>query len=65
MGIDQRGSYGDDVLLYHKNKMSGWPPPGPGSWAGLQGPPFSWDGMNSAREGRDSLTKYVPDYDEM
>uniref|UniRef100_A0A8C2WQD5 FERM and PDZ domain containing 4 n=1 Tax=Cyclopterus lumpus TaxID=8103 RepID=A0A8C2WQD5_CYCLU len=36
-----------------KNKMSGWPPPGPNSWAGLQGPPYSWDSMNSTR---DSLT---------
>uniref|UniRef100_A0A3Q3WJX0 Uncharacterized protein n=1 Tax=Mola mola TaxID=94237 RepID=A0A3Q3WJX0_MOLML len=40
------------------NKMSGWPPPGQGSWGGLQGPPYSWDSMNSSREGRDCLTKY-------
>ncbi len=39
--------------------MSGWPPPGPGSWGGLQGPPYSWESMNSSREGRDCLTKYV------
>ncbi|XP_032362198.1 FERM and PDZ domain-containing protein 4 isoform X4 [Etheostoma spectabile] len=59
MGIDQQESYGDDVLVYHKNKMSGWPPPGPGSWAGLQGPPYSWDSMNNTREGRDFLTNQV------
>ncbi|XP_039649514.1 FERM and PDZ domain-containing protein 4-like isoform X5 [Perca fluviatilis] len=59
MGIDQLESYGDDVLVYHKNKMSGWPPPGPGSWGGLQGPPYSWDSMNSTREGRDFLTNHV------
>ncbi|XP_076579332.1 FERM and PDZ domain-containing protein 4-like isoform X2 [Chaetodon auriga] len=46
-------------LSGHKNKMSGWPPPGPGSWGGLQGPPYSWDSMNSAREGRDCLTNQV------
>ncbi|XP_041637381.1 FERM and PDZ domain-containing protein 4-like [Cheilinus undulatus] len=39
--------------------MSGWPPPGPGSWSGLQGPPYSWDSMNSTREGRDCLTNQV------
>ncbi|XP_026157036.1 FERM and PDZ domain-containing protein 4-like isoform X1 [Mastacembelus armatus] len=39
--------------------MSGWPPPGPGCWGGLQGPPFSWDSMNSTREGRDCLTTQV------
>ncbi|KAM7365362.1 hypothetical protein PAMP_016295 [Pampus punctatissimus] len=44
----------------HKNKTSGWPPPGPGSWGGLQGPPYSWDSMNSTREGgRDCLTNQV------
>ncbi|XP_072223109.1 FERM and PDZ domain-containing protein 4-like [Leuresthes tenuis] len=43
-------------LSGHRNKTSGWPPPGPGSWAGLQGPPYSWDSMNSARDGRDFLT---------
>ncbi|XP_074483381.1 FERM and PDZ domain-containing protein 4-like isoform X2 [Sebastes fasciatus] len=59
MGIDQLDSYGDDVLIYHKSKMSGWPPPGPGSWGGLQGPPYSWDSMNSTREGRDCLTNQV------
>uniref|UniRef100_A0AAQ5ZYZ7 FERM and PDZ domain containing 4 n=1 Tax=Amphiprion ocellaris TaxID=80972 RepID=A0AAQ5ZYZ7_AMPOC len=42
----------------HKNKTSGWPPPGPGSWSGLQGPPYSWDSMNNSREGRDCFTKY-------
>uniref|UniRef100_A0A3Q1H799 Uncharacterized protein n=1 Tax=Anabas testudineus TaxID=64144 RepID=A0A3Q1H799_ANATE len=41
------------------NKMTGWPPPGPGSWSGLQGPPYSWDSMNSSREGRDCLTTQV------
>ncbi|CAG06717.1 unnamed protein product, partial [Tetraodon nigroviridis] len=49
-------------LLSHKNKISGWPPPGPGSWGGLQGPPYSWDSMNSSsssREGRDCLTNQV------
>ncbi|XP_059183656.1 FERM and PDZ domain-containing protein 4-like [Centropristis striata] len=46
-------------LSGHKNKMSGWPPPGPGSWGGLQGPPYSWDSMNSTREGRDCLTTQV------
>ncbi|XP_075907353.1 FERM and PDZ domain-containing protein 4-like [Nelusetta ayraudi] len=47
-------------LSGHKSKMSGWPPPGPGPWAGLQGPPFSWDSMNSSsREGRDPLTNQV------
>ncbi|XP_040888726.1 FERM and PDZ domain-containing protein 4-like [Toxotes jaculatrix] len=59
MGIDRLDSYGDDVLIYHKNKTSGWPPPGPGSWGGLQGPPYSWDSMNSSREGRDCLTNQV------
>uniref|UniRef100_A0A665U7Z1 FERM and PDZ domain containing 4 n=1 Tax=Echeneis naucrates TaxID=173247 RepID=A0A665U7Z1_ECHNA len=43
----------------HKNKTSGWPPPGPGSWSGLQGPPYSWDSMNSTREGRDCLTNLL------
>lgn len=47
------------LFFSHKSKMSGWPPPGPGPWAGLQGPPYSWDSMNSSREGRDPLTKYV------
>lgn len=47
------------LCFSHKSKMSGWPPPGPGPWAGLQGPPYSWDSMNSNREGRDPLTKYV------
>lgn len=47
------------LLFSHKNKISGWPPPGPGSWGGLQGPPYSWDSMNSSRERRDCLTKYV------
>lgn len=46
-------------LSGHKNKTSGWPPPGPGSWGGLQGPPYSWDSMNSAREGRECLTNQV------
>ncbi|XP_055084284.1 FERM and PDZ domain-containing protein 4-like [Periophthalmus magnuspinnatus] len=41
----------------HKNKPSGWPPPAPGSWGGLQGPPYSWDSMNSSRE--DYLTSQV------
>uniref|UniRef100_A0AAX7UR79 FERM and PDZ domain containing 4 n=1 Tax=Astatotilapia calliptera TaxID=8154 RepID=A0AAX7UR79_ASTCA len=59
MGMDWLDSYGDDVLIYHKNKTSGWPPPGPGSWGGLQGPPYSWDSMNSAREGRECLTNQV------
>ncbi|TKS66311.1 PDZ domain-containing protein 4 [Collichthys lucidus] len=59
MGMDRLDSYGDDVLIYHKNKMSGWPPPGPGSWGGLPGPPYSWDSMNSSREGRDPLTSQV------
>ncbi|KAF7214918.1 FERM and PDZ domain-containing protein 4 [Nothobranchius furzeri] len=39
----------------HRNKTSGWPPPGPGSWGGLQGPPYSWDSMNNTRDGRDFL----------
>lgn len=47
------------LCFSHKNKMSGWPPPGPGSWGGLQGPPYSWDSMNSTREGRDGLTRYL------
>ncbi|KAK1876522.1 FERM and PDZ domain containing protein 4 [Dissostichus eleginoides] len=59
MGIEQMDYYGDDILIYHKNKMSGWPPPGPGSWVGLQGPPYSWDSMNSTREGRDCFTNQV------
>ncbi|KAM9835910.1 FERM and PDZ domain-containing protein 4-like [Aulostomus maculatus] len=46
-------------LSSHKNKTSGWPPPGPGSWGGLQGPPYSWDHMNNSREGRDCLTNQV------
>ncbi|XP_042369294.1 FERM and PDZ domain-containing protein 4-like isoform X2 [Plectropomus leopardus] len=46
-------------LSGHKNKMSGWPPPGPGSWGGLQGSPYSWDSMTSTREGRDCLTTQV------
>ncbi|XP_069022420.1 FERM and PDZ domain-containing protein 4-like isoform X3 [Embiotoca jacksoni] len=46
-------------LSGHKNKASGWPPPGPGSWGGLQGPPYSWDSMNNTREGRDCLTNQV------
>ncbi|XP_035983871.1 FERM and PDZ domain-containing protein 4 isoform X2 [Fundulus heteroclitus] len=49
-------SYADDVLIYHRNKTSGWPPPGPGSWGGLQGPPYSWDSMNNTRDGRDFFT---------
>ncbi|XP_035006684.1 FERM and PDZ domain-containing protein 4 isoform X1 [Hippoglossus stenolepis] len=57
MGMDQLDSFGDDVLIYHKNKTSGWPPPG--SWGGLQGPPYSWDSMNSTRDGRDCLTNQV------
>ncbi|XP_038141845.1 FERM and PDZ domain-containing protein 4-like isoform X1 [Cyprinodon tularosa] len=40
----------------HKNKTSGWPPPGQGSWGGLQGPPYSWDSMSNTRDGRDFLT---------
>ncbi|MED6283877.1 FERM and PDZ domain-containing protein 4, partial [Characodon lateralis] len=40
----------------HRNKTSGWPPPAPGSWGGLQGPPYSWDSMNNTRDGRDSFT---------
>ncbi|KAM9327536.1 FERM and PDZ domain-containing protein 4-like [Pholidichthys leucotaenia] len=43
-------------LSGHKSKASGWPPPGPGSWSGLQGPPYTWDSMSSTREGRDCLT---------
>ncbi|KAM9767117.1 FERM and PDZ domain-containing protein 4-like [Menidia menidia] len=43
-------------LSGHRNKTSGWPPPGPGSWGGLQGPPYSWDSMNNTRDGRDFLT---------
>ncbi|XP_028319517.1 FERM and PDZ domain-containing protein 4-like isoform X3 [Gouania willdenowi] len=43
--------------LHHKNKTSGWPPPG--SWAGLQGPPYSWDSMNHSREARDIFTNQV------
>lgn len=46
-------------LFSHKNKISGWPPPGLSSWGALQGPPYSWDSMNSSRERRDCLTKYV------
>ncbi|XP_030013722.1 FERM and PDZ domain-containing protein 4-like isoform X2 [Sphaeramia orbicularis] len=59
MGLSRLDSCGDDVLIYHKNKASGWPPPGPGSWGGLQGPPYSWDSMNSSREGQDYLTNQV------
>uniref|UniRef100_A0A087YEP4 FERM and PDZ domain containing 4 n=1 Tax=Poecilia formosa TaxID=48698 RepID=A0A087YEP4_POEFO len=40
----------------HRNKTSGWPPPGLGSWGGLQGPPYSWDSMNNTRDGRDFFT---------
>ncbi|XP_056157074.1 FERM and PDZ domain-containing protein 4-like [Lampris incognitus] len=44
----------------HKNKTSGWPPPGPGSWGGLQGAPYVWDGVSSvSREGRDYLSNQV------
>nr|XP_057906513.1 FERM and PDZ domain-containing protein 4-like isoform X2 [Doryrhamphus excisus] len=43
----------------HKNKTSGWPPPGPTSWGGLQGPPYSWDSMNNSRDGRNCLTNQV------
>nr|XP_020447874.1 LOW QUALITY PROTEIN: FERM and PDZ domain-containing protein 4-like [Monopterus albus] len=46
-------------LSGHKNKMSGWPPPGPGSWGGLQGPSYSWDSMNSSRDGQDCLINQV------
>ncbi|XP_068612299.1 FERM and PDZ domain-containing protein 4-like [Brachionichthys hirsutus] len=46
-------------LAGHKNQMSGWPPPVPGSWSGLPGPPYSWDSMTSTREGRDFLTSQV------
>uniref|UniRef100_A0AAQ4NMX7 FERM and PDZ domain containing 4 n=1 Tax=Gasterosteus aculeatus aculeatus TaxID=481459 RepID=A0AAQ4NMX7_GASAC len=56
---DDDGELGTLTAFHHKNKMSGWPPPGPGSWAGLQGPPYSWDSMSSAREGRDCLTNQV------
>ncbi|XP_077469293.1 FERM and PDZ domain-containing protein 4-like isoform X2 [Stigmatopora argus] len=41
----------------HKSKTSGWPPPG--SWGGLQGPPYSWDSMNCNREGQKYLTNQV------
>ncbi|XP_019724163.1 FERM and PDZ domain-containing protein 4-like isoform X1 [Hippocampus comes] len=41
----------------HKNKTSGWPPPG--SWGALQGPPFSWDSMNCNRESQNCLTNQV------
>uniref|UniRef100_A0A3Q1HC13 FERM and PDZ domain containing 4 n=1 Tax=Acanthochromis polyacanthus TaxID=80966 RepID=A0A3Q1HC13_9TELE len=47
------------TAFHHKNKTSGWPPPGPGSWGGLQGPPYSWDSMNNSREGRDCFTNQV------
>ncbi|CAB1432692.1 unnamed protein product [Pleuronectes platessa] len=57
--MDQLDAFGEDVLIYHKNKTSGWPPPGPGSWGGLQGPPYCWDSMNSTRDGRDCLTNQV------
>uniref|UniRef100_A0A3B3UK74 FERM and PDZ domain containing 4 n=1 Tax=Poecilia latipinna TaxID=48699 RepID=A0A3B3UK74_9TELE len=40
---------------HHRNC---WPPPGLGSWGGLQGPPYSWDSMNNTRDGRDFFTKY-------
>ncbi|XP_057676840.1 FERM and PDZ domain-containing protein 4-like isoform X1 [Corythoichthys intestinalis] len=50
-------SYGDDMLIYQKSKTSGWPPPG--SWGGLQGPPYSWDSMNCNREGQNFLTNQV------
>lgn len=56
VGQNRLDSCGDDVLIYHKNKPSGWPPPGPGAWGGLQGPPYSWDSLNS-RE--DYLTNQV------
>ncbi|XP_053699719.1 FERM and PDZ domain-containing protein 4-like isoform X2 [Synchiropus splendidus] len=52
----------DEVGMFtshHRSKTSGWPPPGPGSWGGLQGPPYSWDSMSSTREGRDLLTNQV------
>ncbi|XP_049609744.1 FERM and PDZ domain-containing protein 4-like isoform X2 [Syngnathus scovelli] len=41
----------------HKTKTSGWPPPG--SWGGLQGPPYSWDSMNCNRESQNCLTNQV------
>ncbi|XP_061667081.1 FERM and PDZ domain-containing protein 4-like [Syngnathoides biaculeatus] len=43
----------DMSLACHKNKTSGWPPPG--SWGALQGPPYSWDSMNCNREGQNCL----------
>ncbi|XP_058473574.1 FERM and PDZ domain-containing protein 4-like isoform X1 [Solea solea] len=43
----------------HKNKTSGWPPPSFGTWAGLHGPPYSWDSMSSTRDERDCLTNQV------
>ncbi|XP_061547361.1 FERM and PDZ domain-containing protein 4-like isoform X3 [Phycodurus eques] len=43
--------------MSHKNKTSGWPPPG--SWGALQGPPYSWDSMNCNREGQNCLTNQV------
>ncbi|KAM3857048.1 FERM and PDZ domain-containing protein 4-like [Diretmus argenteus] len=46
-------------LSGHKTKASGWPPPGPGCWGGLQGPLYAWDSMNMSREGRDYLTNQV------
>ncbi|XP_068165509.1 FERM and PDZ domain-containing protein 4-like [Antennarius striatus] len=56
---DDDDELGNLSTNHHKNKMSGWPPPGPGSWTGLQGPPYSWDSMNSSRDGRDCLTNQV------
>ncbi|XP_077368543.1 FERM and PDZ domain-containing protein 4-like isoform X2 [Festucalex cinctus] len=41
----------------HKNKTSGWPPPG--SWGGLQGPPYNWDSMNCNRESQNCLNNQV------
>nr|XP_057906515.1 FERM and PDZ domain-containing protein 4-like isoform X4 [Doryrhamphus excisus] len=59
VGPSHLDSYGDSILIYHKNKTSGWPPPGPTSWGGLQGPPYSWDSMNNSRDGRNCLTNQV------
>ncbi|XP_061745329.1 FERM and PDZ domain-containing protein 4-like isoform X1 [Nerophis ophidion] len=56
VGPSHLDSYGDNILIYHKNKTSGWPPPGPGTW---QGPPYSWDSMNNSRDGRNCLTHQV------
>ncbi|CAL8308301.1 unnamed protein product [Merluccius merluccius] len=46
-------------MFRHKNKTSGWPPPGAGPWGGLQGPPYSWDSMNTPRDPRDYHSNQV------